>query len=136
LTRPVNLSDGETGENETLELDISLIIYYMCCLYILLKLNCKKIEILFKLLVNYNNKMSVYTIKEVIGYLNEKLPDSKGKKIAIQEILKMLNILFIEREQYFAEHFIHHDDWPDDDEYNTINDYIDFINQEINKKQI
>ncbi len=108
----------------------------MCCLYILLKLNCKKIEILFKLLVNYNNKMSVYTIKEVIGYLNEKLPDSKGKKIAIQEILKMLNILFIEREQYFAEHFIHHDDWPDDDEYNTINDYIDFINQEINKKQI
>ena len=78
--------------------------------------------------------MSIYTIKHVFDFVCEKMPENEGKKISLEEILRLLSVLYISREQYFAENGIHHDYWSDDDEYNNIYEYIDFIKFELRKK--
>jgi hypothetical protein len=78
-------------------------------------------------------KMSESSVNEVIEFINEKLPDSKGKSFTIQEMLQILNSLYAEKEQEFTENHIPHRDWIDYDDYNIIYVHIDFIEDEIKR---
>jgi len=73
--------------------------------------------------------MSETTIEDIIEFIIEKLPENKGKILLPKEIIKIFNDLYNTRQQYFSENYIHHHDWPDDDEYNIIFEYIEFMKE-------
>jgi hypothetical protein len=72
-------------------------------------------------------------INEIIEFITEKSPNVKGRLLELTEINKILNDLYIKREQYFMKNYVHHRDWPDDDEYNMIYEYIDYIQPKLNQ---
>lgn len=73
----------------------------------------------------------VICYSEILQLISEKNKTVIPDKISLQEVKAELDKILNQVMQYLCERFIHKDDWPDDDEYQQVIEYISFIEDKI-----
>ena len=73
----------------------------------------------------------VICYSEILQFISETNKTVIPDKISLQEVKAELEKLLNQVMQELCESFIHKDDWPDDDEYQQVTEYISFIEDKI-----
>jgi len=68
---------------------------------------------------------------EILEFISKKNKTVIPDKISLQEVKAELTKLLNQVMDHLCESFIHKDDWPDDDEYQQVTEYIYFIADKI-----
>jgi hypothetical protein len=73
--------------------------------------------------------MNEITFEDVYQYIVEKFPQYKNNILSIKTISELLKKQLDDRMDELTVIGIHHDDWPDDDDIQEIEELINFINK-------
>jgi hypothetical protein len=72
--------------------------------------------------------MTENTVEDVYKFVVDVFPQYKNNILSVSKMIELLNKLLNNRMDELTVAGIHHDDWPDDDDIQEINEYIDIIN--------
>ncbi len=73
--------------------------------------------------------MIKHTFEDIYNFIVDEFPQYKNNKLNISQMTVLLYKLLDKRMVELTEEGVHHDDWPDDEEIQDLENYIHIINK-------